>query len=93
MSFLTEHKLLFGAVGIAVSSAAAGFAIGWVFQRRKKDSLYKSYEEDTPVSKYVIEYGMRETSPLTELRKVRIEADCSTGWFIWLIFLIIAQNF
>ena len=92
MSFLTEHKLLFGAVGIAVSSAAAGFAISWVFQRRKKD-LYKSYEEDSPVSKYVTEYGMREPSPLTELRKVRIEVDCSTGWLSWLIFLTIAQNF
>ena len=84
MSFLTEHKLLFGAVGIAVSSAAAGFAISWGFQRRKM-GLYKSYGVDSPVRKYVTEYGMRETSPLTELRKVRIEADCSTGWFIWLI--------
>lgn len=71
MSLSADHKLLLGAVGIAVTSAVAGFTISRIFQRRNL-SLYKISEEDNPVAKYVTEYGIREPSALASLRKVRI---------------------
>ena len=74
MSFLSENKLLFGAVGIALSSAAAGFVIARVLGRRSNTlfKLAKAHTELSPVNRYVMEYGLREPSPLRKLRQVRI---------------------
>lgn len=72
MSLLADHKLLLGAVGIAVTSAVAGFSISRIFQRRNL-SLYKISEEDNPVAKYVTEYGIREPSALASLRKATVK--------------------
>ncbi|KAJ7391362.1 Catechol O-methyltransferase domain-containing protein 1 [Desmophyllum pertusum] len=67
---LSENKLLFGAVGIAVSSAAAGFVISRVFERKSSASdISKLHRESSPVTEYVMEYGVREPLPLTKLRQ------------------------
>lgn len=75
MSFLSENKLFFGAVGIAVSSAVAGFVAARVLGR-KSDEDYKEtkmhMEINSPVTKYLMEYGLREPSPLRKLREVRM---------------------
>lgn len=72
MSFLGENKLILGAVGIAVSSAAVGFLISRGFRRRNSfDGPFKVKSEDSPVAKYVFEHGIREPLPLRELRQVR----------------------
>ncbi|XP_020621991.1 probable caffeoyl-CoA O-methyltransferase 2 [Orbicella faveolata] len=72
MSFLSENKLFFGAVGIAVSSAVAGFVAARVLGR-KSDEDYKEtkmhMEINSPVTKYLMEYGLREPSPLRKLRE------------------------
>ena len=72
MSFLSENKLLFGAVGIALSSAAVGFAISRISERIKSSQFSKLYREGSPATKYVMEYGVREPLPLSKLRQVRI---------------------
>ena len=57
MSFLNEHKLLVGAVGIALSSAAAGYVISRIFIPRSSfDTPFKVCSEDSPVSKYVMKH-------------------------------------
>lgn len=72
MSFLGENKLIFGAVGIAVSSAAVGFLISRRFRGRNSfDGSFKVKSEDSPLAKYVFEHGIREPLPLRELRQVR----------------------
>lgn len=72
MSFLGENKLLFGAVGIALSSAALGFVISRGFERRNSfNAPFKVNSEHSPVAKYVLEYGIREPLPLMKLRQVR----------------------
>lgn len=72
MSFLGENKLIIGAVGIAVSSAAVGFLISRGFGRRNSfDGTFKVKSEHSPVAKYVLEHGIREPTPLRELRQVR----------------------
>ena len=71
MSLLADRKLFLGAVGVALTSAVAGFGVSRIFKHRNK-SLFKISEENNPVSKYVTEHGIREPSALTGLRKVRI---------------------
>ncbi|KAL9969513.1 hypothetical protein ACROYT_G021735 [Oculina patagonica] len=74
MSFLGENKLLFGAVGIALSSVAAGFVVGRVFGRRS-DQLFKhskTHSDNSPVNNYVTEYGIREPLPLAKLRQATL---------------------
>ena len=72
MSFLGESKLLFGAVGIAVSSAALGFLISRGFKRGNSFNVpFKVISEHSPVTKYVLEHGIREPLPLMKLRQVR----------------------
>ena len=74
MSFLSENKLLFGAVGIAVSSAVAGFVAARVLGRKSDEvgKKMKTFMEISPVKNYVMEYGLREPSPLRKLREVRM---------------------
>lgn len=71
MSFLSEHKFLIG--GIAVSSAAVGFVSAWLLGRRSNSlfKLGKTHTEFSPVNRYVMEYGIREPSPLRKLRQVK----------------------
>ena len=71
MSLLADRKLFLGAVGVALTSAVAGFGVSRIFKHRNK-SLFKISEENNPVSKYVTEHGIREPSALTSLGKVRI---------------------
>ena len=75
MSLLSENKLLFAAAGIAAASAVAGFVAARVLGR-KSDEVHKEtkmhVENMSPVKKYVMEYGLREPSPLRKLREVRI---------------------
>ncbi|RMX39724.1 hypothetical protein pdam_00008047 [Pocillopora damicornis] len=72
MSLLADHKLFLGAVGIALTSAVAGFGVSRILERRNK-SLFKISEENNPVSKYVTEHGIREPSVLTSLRKATLK--------------------
>ena len=72
LSFLAENKLLLGAVGIALSSAAVGFVISRGFKRRNSfDVPFKVNSEHSPVTKYVFEHGIREPLPLMKLRQVK----------------------
>ena len=73
MSLLSENKLLFGAVGIALSSAAAGFVVSRLFGRvRTSDKLSKTHGIDSPINKYIAQHGLREPLPLAKLKQVRI---------------------
>lgn len=73
MSFLNEHKLLFGAVGIALSSAAAGYVSSrTLIQRSSFDTPLKVLSEGSPVAKYVLKHGIREPSPLVQLRQATL---------------------
>ena len=75
MSFLSENKLFFGAVGIAVSSAVAGYVVARVLGRKsdKGFTATKMHRDmDDPLKKYLMEYGLREPSPLKKLREVRV---------------------
>lgn len=73
MSFLNEHKLLLGAVGIALSSAAAGYVFSrTLIQRSSFDTPFKVLSEGSPVAEYVLKHGIREPSPLAQLRRVMI---------------------
>jgi len=73
MSFLSENKLLIG--GIALSSAAVGFVTAWVLGRRGNSlfKLGKTHTELSPVNRYVMEYGIREPSPLRKLRQATLD--------------------
>ena len=75
MSFFSENKLFVGAVGIAVSSAVAGFVVARVLGR-KSDEDFKDTKMhrkiNSPVNKYLMEYGLREPQPLRKLREVRM---------------------
>ena len=71
MSFLDENKVLLAAVGIALSSAGAGFVISRVLNRRSLSyGPFKVNSADSPVTKYVVAHGIREPLPLTKLRQV-----------------------
>lgn len=73
---MSENKLLFAAVGIAASSAVAGFVAARVLGRKSDEKVHKEtkmHMEESPVKKYVLEYGLREPSPLRKLREVRIQ--------------------
>jgi len=73
MSFLSENKFLIG--GIALSSAAVGFVTAWVLGRRGNSlfKLGKTHTELSPVNRYVMEYGIREPSPLRKLRQATLD--------------------
>ena len=85
MSFISENKFLFGAVGIAVSSAAVGYFVGHYFKQKcsyagstgtKPTDLVATAAVD-----YFMKHGLREPVPLSRLREVRI--------FVSLICLIV----
>lgn len=76
MSFINENKLLFGAVGIALSSAAVGYAVSHFLDRRRAnagDTGTKCLQAVTTTTavNYFMKYGIRESPPLTKLREVR----------------------
>lgn len=71
MSFFAENKLIFGAVGLAVSSAALGFVFGRSSERSSPDNIFVDVgAEGSPLAKYVLSYGIRESAPLKQLRQV-----------------------
>ena len=76
MSFLSENKFVFGAVGIALSSAAVGYAVAAVAhcrqQKHGKKHIYKSDVVPKAAMDYFMEYGIREPLPLKKLREVRV---------------------
>lgn len=83
MSFLSENKLLFGAVGIALSSAAFGYVVGHYFEQKRSNAGSLQTKRQRVVSTvavdYVMKYGIREPLPLRKLREVRVcfQQSCS----------------
>ena len=77
MSIFSENKLLFGAVGIALSSVAVGYVVG---RRHKKMVSYSwktlSGSKDV-VKQYLLDHGIREPESLRKLREVRFSKFCS----------------
>ena len=73
MSFFSENKLLFGAVGIALSSVAVGYVIG---RQYKKIFSHNKRKTNDVVKQYLLEHGMRELTPLRKLREVRFYKFC-----------------
>ncbi|KAL9983173.1 hypothetical protein ACROYT_G005308 [Oculina patagonica] len=73
MSFFAENKLIFGALGLAVSSAALGFVFGRSSERSSPDSIFVDVgAEGSPLAKYVLSYGIRESAPLKQLRQATL---------------------
>lgn len=71
MSIFTDKKLIFGALGLAASSAALGFVFGRLSECRSPGSIFLDVgAEGTPLAKYVLSYGVRESAPLKHLRQV-----------------------
>lgn len=66
MSFFSENKLLFGTVGIALSSVAVGYVIG---RQYKKIFSHNKRKTNDVVKQYLLEHGMREPTPLRKLRE------------------------
>ena len=73
MSFFSENKLLFGTVGIALSSVAVGYVIG---RQYKKIFSHNKRKTNAVVKQYLLEHGMREPTPLRKLREVRFYKFC-----------------
>ena len=73
MSFFSENKLLFGTVGIALSSVAVGYVIG---RKYKKIFSHNKRKTNDVVKQYLLEHGMREPTPLRKLREVRFYKFC-----------------
>ena len=75
MSFINENKLIFGAVGIAISSAAVGYAVSHFLDRRRANAAGKGTKfqavTTTATVDYFMKYGIRESPPLSKLREVR----------------------
>ena len=74
MSFLSDNKILFGAVGLAVSSAAVGYVLGRRSERLNSSSreyLVKVTRPVGPLANYIMDHGIREPTTLTSLRQVR----------------------
>ena len=71
MSFLSDNKLLFSAVGIALSSAAVGYVVGHYIVKKRSDAK-GTLGKCLASARYVLELGMREPLPLKRLREVRV---------------------
>ena len=74
MSFFSGNKLLFGAVGIALSSVAVGYVIGRQYKKIFSHNKWKTRND--VVKQYLLEHGMREPTPLRKLREVRFYKFC-----------------
>lgn len=72
MSFLVENKFFVGVVGIAVSSAALGYAMSRyrLAQAHSSQTKPSVIVADAAV-KYLMKHAIREPLPLTRLREVR----------------------
>lgn len=72
MSFLVENKFYIGVVGIAVSSAALGYAMSRYggTQARSSQTKPSNIVADGAV-KYFMKHAIREPLPLIRLREVR----------------------
>ena len=58
MSFFAENKFIYGALGLAVSSAALGFVLGRFSERSSLDRIFVDVRaQDSPLAKYVLSYG------------------------------------
>ena len=73
MSFFSENKLLFGAVGIALSSVAVGYVVG---RKYKKIFFHNKWKTIDVVKQYLLEHGIREPTALRKLREVRFYKFC-----------------
>ena len=85
MSFISENKFLFGAIGIAVSSAAVGYFVGH-YRKQKCSNAGSTGTKPTDLVAtaavdYFMKHGLREPVPLCRLREVRM--------FVSLICLIV----
>lgn len=72
MSFLIENKFFVGVVGIAVSSAALGYAMSRyrLAQAHSSQTKPSVIVADAAV-KYFMKHAIREPLPLMRLREVR----------------------
>ena len=77
MSIFSENKLLFGAVGIALSSVAVGCVVG----RRHKKMFSNNWKTlsggNDVVKQYLLDHGIREPESLRKLREVRFSKFCN----------------
>ena len=77
MSIFSENKLLFGAVGIALSSVAIGYVVG----RRHKKMFSNNWKTlsggNDVVKQYLLDHGIREPESLRKLREVRFSKFCN----------------
>ncbi|KAM7439569.1 Catechol O-methyltransferase domain-containing protein 1 [Porites harrisoni] len=72
MSIFSENKLLFGAVGIALSSVAVGYVVG----RRHKKMFSNNWKtlsgSNDVVKQYLLDHGIREPESLRKLREATV---------------------
>ena len=77
MSIFSANKLLFGAVGIALSSVAVGYVVG----RRHKERFSNNWKTlsggNDVVKQYLLDHGIREPESLRKLREVRFSKFCN----------------
>ena len=72
MSFFSENKLFFGAVGIALSSVAVGYVVGRQHKKMFSSNYWKTGSgSNDVVEQYLLEHGIREPGSLRKLREVR----------------------
>ena len=72
MSIFSENKLLFGVVGIALSSVAVGYVVGRQHKKMFSNNSKTLSGSNDVVRQYLLEHGMREPIPLRKLREVRL---------------------
>ncbi|XP_068698045.1 probable caffeoyl-CoA O-methyltransferase 2 [Montipora foliosa] len=76
MSFLSDNKVFLGVVGVALSSAAAGYVL--YSRHRHGNSIAKLQTKPTKIVaeaavKYFMEYAIREPPPLRGLREATMK--------------------
>ena len=78
MSIFSENKLLFGAVGIALSSVAVGYVVGRRHKKMFSNCSWKTLSGSNDVVKqYLLDHGIREPESLKKLREVRFSKFCN----------------
>ena len=78
MSIFSENKLLFGAVGIALSSVAVGYVVGRQHKKMFSNNSKTLSGSNDVVRQYLLDHGMREPTPLRKLREVRLVFSSSS---------------